>query len=110
MDSAVPVSRLCVVVGLSERGLRNAFYRVRGMSPKRCMVAERLQQVRKALAGDWCGPMTVTDVATSHGFLELGRFAVSYKEQFGEAPSETLRRTRCSGKGDTRRSANVSQK
>ena len=45
----VPLSTLCDVLGLSERGLRNAFYTVRGMSPKRCMLVERLQGVRNAL-------------------------------------------------------------
>jgi AraC-like DNA-binding protein len=33
----------------------------------------------------------VTDVATELGFLELGRFAVKYRQIFGETPSSTLR-------------------
>jgi AraC family ethanolamine operon transcriptional activator len=92
MSSSVPLSDLCRVAGLSERGLRNAFYRVRGMSPKRSLRAERLRGARRALAGG-DGPKTVTGVATRYGFYELGRFAAAYRESFGEVPSQTLRAT-----------------
>jgi transcriptional regulator GlxA family with amidase domain len=92
LSTSVPISELCRIAGLSERGLRNAFYRVRGMSPKRSLRAERLRGARRALAGG-NGPRTVTGVATRYGFYELGRFAAVYKESFGEAPSETLRAT-----------------
>ena len=78
------------MVGLSERGLRNAFYGVRGMSPKRRIVAERLEGVRRALTDARARPGTVTGVATRYGFYELGRFAGTYKDAFGETPSETL--------------------
>jgi AraC-like DNA-binding protein len=91
MDAAVPVSTLCRVLGLSERALRNAFYTVRGMSPKRCIVAERLQRVRHDLRNESQRPVTITSVATRYGFYELGRFANSYRQAFGESPSATLR-------------------
>jgi AraC-like DNA-binding protein len=35
---------------------------------------------------------TVTQIATEHGFYELGRFAVSYRALFGESPSVSLHR------------------
>jgi len=92
LSASVPISELCRIAGLSERGLRNAFYRVRGMSPKRSLRADRLRGARRALAGG-NGPRTVTGVATRYGFYELGRFAAVYKESFGEAPSQTLRGT-----------------
>jgi transcriptional regulator GlxA family with amidase domain len=82
------VSRL---IGVSERGLRNAFYGVRGMSPTRSLRQERLEAVRRALSDPHRPPLTVTGVATDHGFYQLGRFAAAYKEAFGETPSETLR-------------------
>jgi AraC family ethanolamine operon transcriptional activator len=90
-DSAVPISQLCRIAGVSERGLRNAFHSVRGMSPKQYLLAERLHGVRRALCDSGRHPTTVTDVATNYGFFELGRFAASYREAFGEAPSDTLR-------------------
>ena len=91
LDTSVPLSKLCHVVGVSERSLRNAFYAVHGMGPKRWMLVERLDGVHRALREDRSKPVTVTGVATDYGFNELGRFAVSYREAFGETPSATLR-------------------
>lgn len=88
---SIQVAQLCRVVGMSERGLRNAFRKVRGMSPKQYMLRERLQSVRRALHDRNARDLTVTSVATDYGFFELGRFAGAYKEMFGEAPSRTLR-------------------
>jgi AraC family ethanolamine operon transcriptional activator len=93
IDTPVPLSTLCRIVGISERGLRNAFYNVRGISPKRCLLAERLERVRRALTDASTRPGTVTDIAIAYGFCELGRFAGSYRKAFGEAPSDTLRGT-----------------
>ena len=93
IDVAVRVSLLSQLVGLSERGLRDAFYQVRGMGPKRWIVSERLQGVRHALTQACAEPTTVTDAAVNHGFYELGRFAGIYRAAFGEAPSDTLRST-----------------
>jgi transcriptional regulator GlxA family with amidase domain len=92
LGTPVPCSELCRIVGLSERGLRSAFYRVRGMSPKQYMLANNLLHARHALCTAPAGSATVTRVATTYGFYELGRFAATYREAFGEAPSETLRR------------------
>jgi AraC-like DNA-binding protein len=91
----VPLTTLCRVVGISERGLRNAFYGVHGVSPKRWIVAERLQLARCALLRGGATGGTVTGVATNFGFYELGRFAATYRGAFGEAPSDTLRRQSC---------------
>jgi transcriptional regulator GlxA family with amidase domain len=93
LDTRVSVSRLCRVVGLSERGLRKAFHSVRGMSPTQYMRGVRLRDVRRALSASDNRRATVTGIATSYGFYELGRFAAAYREAFGEVPSETLRST-----------------
>jgi methylphosphotriester-DNA--protein-cysteine methyltransferase len=88
----VPVSTLSRLVGRSERGLREAFYSVRGMSPKQYELANRLQAVRDALSDVETRPSSVSAVASEFGFFEFGRFAGAYREAFGETPSETLRR------------------
>ena len=90
LDSPIPLSRLCSVLGVSERGLRNAFYEVHGMGPKRWMMAERLHGVQVALRERRGIAITVTEVATDHGFYQLGKFAAIYRKTFGEAPSTTL--------------------
>jgi transcriptional regulator GlxA family with amidase domain len=91
IDMPTRVSTLSRAVGLSERGLRDAFYAVHGKSPMQWMVAERLKQVRRILSEPQSAPISVTGAATKYGFCELGRFAASYRQAFGELPSETLR-------------------
>jgi AraC-like DNA-binding protein len=94
VGESVSISQLSSVAGVSERSLRNAFYQVYTTSPKRYLRIWQLHQVRHTLR-DLHGPQaTVTDVATFHGFFELGRFAGEYKALFGEAPSQTLQRAR----------------
>jgi len=85
------IAQLCRVTGVSERSLRNAFYDVRGMSPKRSAVRARLAEVRRALSLANGARGAVTTIATDYGFFELGRFASTYKAVFGESPSATLR-------------------
>ncbi len=90
-DSPMRVSTLSRLAGISERGLRDAFYSVHGMSPKQWILAERLKHVHSILSRGESAPINVTGAATRYGFYELGRFAATYKEAFGEVPSETLR-------------------
>jgi len=91
---SVSIAELCRVAGVSERSLRNAFYDVYTTSPKRYLRLWQLHQVRRALRTSDGQDSSVTDVATLHGFYELGRFAGEYKALFGEAPSQTLHRAR----------------
>lgn len=86
----VALQPLCEIMGVSQCTLRNAFYDVHGMSPKRYMLRMRLDGAHEALRhGEQHA--TVTEVATRYGFFELGRFAQRYKVVFGERPSDTLR-------------------
>src|SRR5215470_13134572 len=82
LHTRVPVSHLCRVVGRSERGLRDAFYSVRGMSPVKYMRTVRLLSAQRTLRHASGHGVSVTEVATSFGFYELGRFAAAYREAF----------------------------
>lgn len=85
----VTIATLSRVAGVSDRTLRAAFHDVVGLSPKQYKLAQRLRAAREALLSAHPST-TVTDVATEHGFYELGQFAVRYRQAFGEVPSRTL--------------------
>jgi transcriptional regulator GlxA family with amidase domain len=88
----IRIADLCRAAGVSERTLRNAFHAVYGLSPKRYLRRERFEVARRRLEVARGGRGIVTTVATDCGFFELGRFAVAYRELFGERPSDTARR------------------
>jgi transcriptional regulator GlxA family with amidase domain len=90
LGEALTVAELSGIAGVSERTLRAAFHAVLGMSPKQYVIGERLRAVRDALALADPRSATVTDIAMTYGFFELGRFAGRYRDLFGEMPSWTL--------------------
>lgn len=54
----------------------------------------RLQGVHQALKISNPSEKTVGNIANHWGFWSLGHFAQDYKKQFGEHPSQTLKRPR----------------
>ncbi len=78
-------------IGVSSRTLRMACQTQLGVSPTQYLLLRRMGLARRALRNAEPGVTRVTDVATQFGFLELGRFAVKYRQIFGETPSSTLR-------------------
>jgi AraC-like DNA-binding protein len=78
-------------IGVSGRILRLACQEQLGMSPFQYVMLRRMQAVRRVLQKADPKVTHVTDVATEHGFWELGRFAVKYRQFFGEMPSVTLK-------------------
>jgi AraC-like DNA-binding protein len=80
-------------IGVSSRTLRMACQTQLGVSPTQYLLLRRMGLARRALRRADPGVTRVTDVATEFGFLELGRFAVKYRQIFGETPSSTLRST-----------------
>ena len=86
------VEDIAEAVGASVRALQSGFRRHVGSSPLTYLRDVRLELVHEALreADPNRGP-SVTDLALSHGFTHLGRFAQAYRERFGVTPSDTLR-------------------
>ena len=90
VDEAIYLPELCAEIGVADRTLRQCCEEYLGVSPKRYLLLRRLHLARTALRSK--AATSVTEVATSLGFWELGRFAVTYRGLFGETPSQTLRR------------------
>jgi AraC-like DNA-binding protein len=86
------LAEICVAVSAAERTLRAACEEHLGMGPIRFLTLRRMHLVRAALFRSDARETSVTQIATDHGFWELGRFSVAYRTLFGETPSETLRR------------------
>jgi AraC-like DNA-binding protein len=92
MDRPLYIPELCQTIGVPERTLRNYCYDQLGMSPKRYLLLRRLNLAHRALRSADPSTTTVTEIATSFGFWELGRFAVEYRTWCGESPSASLNR------------------
>lgn len=86
------VAALREIATVNQRTLARAFHAIRGITPSRYLRLLRLSQARKTLLSSNAAAATVTQVAMQLGFRELGRFAVDYRAEFGETPSETLHR------------------
>ncbi len=90
-DRPLYLAEICAAIGVAERTLRICCEQHMGMGPIRYLSLRRMHLVRRALLRADPSKTTVTQIATDHGFWELGRFSVTYRSLFGETPSETLR-------------------
>lgn len=91
--AAEPVTLVDIAraAGVAPRTLQLGYRTILNSSPMRSLARERLRRVRyELIAGE--GNAAVTDVALRWGFAHLGRFAGDYRREFGELPSETVRR------------------
>jgi len=93
LGDPITLGRLCEVARVGDRSLQQTFESRRGMSPMRFVAERRLAAAHRRLRA--AGPADdVTRIATDCGFFHLGRFAVCYRELYGESPSQTLRDAR----------------
>lgn len=71
--------------GVSVRRMQEIFATELGRTPRQVLQEMRLDQARAELRA---GGNTVTDVATSLGFTNPGRFSAAYRQRFGVLPSQ----------------------
>jgi AraC-like DNA-binding protein len=92
LDRPLLILDLCRMIGVTARTLNSLCQEQFGLPAQRFLALRRLHLTRRALLRSDRLSTTVTEIATSYGIWELGRFAVAYKSLFGESPSATLRR------------------
>ena len=98
-DSTPPsIDRTAAELEVSKRTLYREFQRWNDVSPYRFYLIERLHRFRTELiieGHDHGG--SVAEAARRSGFKHLSRATGSYRELFGELPSQTIQRRRESG-------------
>lgn len=92
IDEPIAVSDLCRKVNVSRRTLQYSFQAVLGINPVAYLRMLRLNGARRDLRRIDPAPGYVTEVAQNWGFWHFSRFAMHYRQMFGERPSETCER------------------
>jgi len=87
------VAALAAACATPRRSLERHFRNYVGSSPSAYVRELRLAQARKELLKPSTGT-SVTEIATQCGFNHLGRFAVLYRQRYGESPSATMERVK----------------
>ena len=90
LDATITRDDLAAEVGISIRSLSRAFKKKYGLGPMAFVRQRRLDACFARLRGSERDATTVTEVAMSYGFWHIGKFAIAYREAFGEPPSATL--------------------
>lgn len=80
-------------IGVSAGAFRDICAAALGVGPGRYVQLRRLMRVRAAIIRADPGRARLSELATSGGFNQPGRFAALYRAAFGETPSATLRRS-----------------
>ena len=83
---------LAAAARVSIRTLSREFHKRHGTGPMQYLKARRLDATYRELLGGEADSTKVTEVALRYGFNHLGKFAIAYKQAFGESPSVTLNR------------------
>ncbi len=90
---APTLTEIAAAVGVSGRALHKGFKNYRNTTPMRYLRDLRLDGVRRELQYA-AAHIGVAEIAYAWGYLNLGRFALAYRERFGERPSQTRTRGR----------------
>lgn len=98
LEQPMRIGQVVQAVGTSWRTLDRAFATQYGVTPKQFLQLLRLARARRLLlSGD--ESYTVTGIAARCGIYHLGRFAIAYRELYGELPMQTLKTGRARMEG-----------
>lgn len=92
LDTSITRDELANLSGVSIRSLSRAFKRKYGLGPMEFVRQRRLDACYARLRGSDRDETTVTEISMLYGFWHIGKFAIAYKQAFGESPSESLRK------------------
>ncbi len=92
LSEKLDVRRLAATLFTSTRNLYRAFRHCYGVGPYEYHTLMRFRAFRNLVRSTDTHPGVITDMALATGFTHLGRFAAAYRKQYGELPSDTLRR------------------
>jgi AraC family ethanolamine operon transcriptional activator len=92
IDTVLRIPELCAELRVTNRVLEYLFKEEIGMTPKQYSNLLRLHAARQELIRRNAESLTIKQIAQCYGISHLGRFAAAYLRQFGELPSDTLRR------------------
>lgn len=91
LHEPITIEEIAKKFKLSERTLRNYFKEELNTSPKQYLTALRLTKIRDELKVLRMEKGLVEKTARRFGFHHMGQFSKTYKDFFGELPSETLK-------------------
>lgn len=87
----IGINDVAAAVHLTPRAVQYLFRRQLDTTPTEYMRRIRLRRAHLELIAATAGTSTVTEIAQRWGFAHTGRFAVLYRQIYGQSPHTTLR-------------------
>lgn len=88
----IRLSTMVELTGVSARSLQSGFNAAFGCSPRSYIRKAKLSGIKRDLLNACPETTQVSDVAATWGMYHLGNLAHHYRAEFGELPSDTLKR------------------
>jgi AraC-like DNA-binding protein len=90
-DCDIGIADIAGAIYVTPRAIQLMFRRHRDCTPMEYLRRVRLDYAHQELLGATRAQTTVTQIAARWGFAHTGRFAVYYRQVYGESPHTTLR-------------------
>jgi transcriptional regulator GlxA family with amidase domain len=88
------IHELADKLNTSSRNLQLAFKKYRNYTPMQFLRKNKLRMANKLILKNGDSNITVKEAAISAGIFDLNRFGKYYAKEFGELPSETIKRAK----------------